>query len=191
MPPLPRLILASQSPRRKDLLLSTGLDFDIVVRPADEIQDATMEPEQLCLYNAGLKADAVAREFPDATVIGADTLVFLGREPLGKPRDHDDAVRMLTMLSGKRHSVCTGVCMRSPLGDINLPVVTKVQFKELSPDTITRYLELVHVLDKAGSYAFQEHGSMIIESIDGDANNVIGLPVDALMKYLKHWGYSC
>ena len=190
MSPLPRLILASQSPRRKDLLASTGLDFEIIVRPADEIQVSSMEPERLCLYNAGLKADAVACEFPDATVIGADTLVFLGNEPLGKPCDRNDAVRMLTMLSGKFHCVCTGVCLRSPLGHIDLPVITKVKFRKLSPSTIDRYLELVHVLDKAGAYAFQEHGDMIVESIEGDANNVIGLPIDALMRQLAAWGYS-
>lgn len=190
MPSLPRLILASQSPRRKDLLSATGLDFTIVVRTADEIQDASMEPGQLCLFNARLKADAVAREYPDATVIGADTLVFLNRQPLGKPCNKEDAARMLRMLSGKFHSVCTGVCLRSPLGNVDLPVVTNVKFRKLSPETIDHYLELVHVLDKAGAYAFQEHGDMIIESVDGDANNVIGLPVGALMEQLKTWGYS-
>ena len=104
---LPPIILASQSPRRKDLLTAAGVDFSTVVRDTDELKDASMPPQDLCLYNAQAKASAVFREYPQATVIGADTLVFLDGIPLGKPRDAEDARAMLRMLSGRTHHVCT------------------------------------------------------------------------------------
>ena len=188
---LPRLILASQSPRRQQLLSRLGIPFEIVVRPTLESQDASLDPIQLCLANAASKANVVASEFSDSTVIGADTLVFLGGQPLGKPHDLEEARSMLRALSGHVHKVCTGVALRSPLGNCNLHAVTKVRFKELTNETILRYLHLVNVLDKAGSYAIQEHGDMIIESIEGDLDNVIGFPVSTVTSQLKTWGYPC
>lgn len=188
---LPRLILASQSPRRQQLLSRLGIPFEIVIRPTLESQDASLDPIQLCLVNAASKANAVANEFRDSTVIGADTLVFLGGQPLGKPHDLEEAQSMLRALSGHVHEVCTGVALCSPLGNCNLHAVTKVRFKELTNETILRYLHLVNVLDKAGSYAIQEHGNMIIESIEGDLDNVIGFPVSTVASQLKTWGYPC
>lgn len=186
---LPPLILASQSPRRRDLLARTGLAFDVVIRPTDELLDAALGPQALCMANAKDKADAVAREFPDATVIGADTLVFIDATPLGKPRDEADARAMLTQLSGRAHQVCTAVSIRSPRGDADFAEMTKVQFRMLSGADISRYLSLVDVYDKAGAYALQEHGEIIVERVEGDANNVIGLPVSRLAAALAAMGY--
>ena len=167
---LPPIILASQSPRRRELLAKAGVPFSLVVRDTEELKDAAMPPQELCLHNARAKAQAVFREHPDSTVIGADTLVFLDGLPLGKPEDGEEARSMLRMLSARTHHVCTAVSIRSPLGVKDLAV-------------------LVNVMDKAGSYAFQEHGEMIISSVRGDTDNVIGLPVREVVECLRSLGY--
>ena len=181
---IPPVILASQSPRRRELLEKTGIPFSIIVRGTEELKEASMPPQELCLHNAAAKAEAVFREHPDSTVIGADTLVFLEGFPLGKPEDEEEARSMLRKLSGRTHHVCTAVAIRSPLGMKNLAVLTEVTFRELTEKDIRHY-----VMDKAGSYAFQEHGEMIISSVRGDADNVIGLPVRDVMKCLNGLGY--
>lgn len=186
---LPPVILASQSPRRRDLLAKAGVPFSIVIRDTEELKDAALPPRELCLYNARAKAEAVFREHPDSTIIGADTLVFLDGLPLGKPQDAEEARTMLRMLSGRTHHVCTAVSIQSPLGVKDIAVLTEVTFRTLAEEDIRRYMELVDVMDKAGSYAFQEHGEMIISSVRGDTNNVIGLPVRDVMKCLRDWGY--
>lgn len=186
---LPPLILASQSPRRRELLAAARVEFSIVVRDTEELKNAPMTPQELCLHNARAKAEAVFREHPDSTVIGADTLVFLDGLPLGKPQDEEEARSMLRMLSGRTHHVCTAVSIRSPLGLKDIAVLTEVTFRKLTEEDIRRYMELVNVMDKAGSYAFQEHGEMIISSVHGDTNNVIGLPVTDVMECLHGWGY--
>ena len=178
---IPPVILASQSPRRRELLEKTGIPFSIIVRDTEELKEASMPPQELCLHNAAAKAEAVFREHPDSTVIGADTLVFLEGFPLGKPEDEEEARSMLRKLSGRTHHVCTAVAIRSPLGMKNLAVLTEKD--------IRHYMELVDVMDKAGSYAFQEHGEMIISSVRGDTDNVIGLPVRDVMKCLNSLGY--
>ena len=118
-----------------------------------------------------------------------DTLVFLEGFPLGKPEDEEEARSMLRKLSGRTHHVCTAVAIRSPLGMKNLAVLTEVTFRKLTEKDIRHYMELVDVMDKAGSYAFQEHGEMIISSVRGDTDNVIGLPVRDVMKCLNDLGY--
>lgn len=155
---IPPVILASQSPRRRELLEKTGIPFSIIVRGTEELKEASMPPQELCLHNAAAKAEAVFREHPDSTVIGADTLVFLEGFPLGKPEDEEEARSMLRKLSGRTHHVCTAVAIRSPLGMKNLAVLTEVTFWKLTEKDIRHYMELVDVMDKAGSYAFQEHG---------------------------------
>ncbi|MBT8777291.1 Maf family protein [Akkermansia muciniphila] len=186
---LPPVILASQSPRRRDLLAKASVPFSIVIRDTEELKDAALPPRELCLYNARAKAEAVFREHPDSTIIGADTLVFLDGLPLGKPQDAEEARTMLRMLSGRTHHVCTAVSIQSPLGMKDMAVLTEVTFRTLAEEDIRRYMELVDVMDKAGSYAFQEHGEMIISSVRGDTDNVIGLPVGDVMKCLRTWGY--
>lgn len=186
---LPPLILASQSPRRRDLLAAAGVEFSIIVRDTEELKNAAMPPQELCLHNARAKAEAVFREHADSTVIGADTLVFLDGRPLGKPQDEEEARSMLRMLSARTHHVCTAVSIQSPLGVKDIAVLTEVTFRTLAEEDIRRYMELVDVMDKAGSYAFQEHGEMIISSVRGDTDNVIGLPVTEVMECLRGWGY--
>lgn len=186
---LPPVILASQSPRRRDLLAKAGVPFSIVIRDTEELKDAALPPQELCLHNARAKAEVVFREHPDSTIIGADTLVFLDGLPLGKPQDAEEARTMLRMLSGRTHHVCTAVSIQSPLGMKDMAVLTEVTFRTLAEEDIRRYMELVDVMDKAGSYAFQEHGEMIISSVRGDTDNVIGLPVGDVMKCLRNWGY--
>ncbi len=180
------LILASQSPRRRELLARAGLDFRIVVRDTEELCDPDLPPEELCARNAAAKAEAVAAEFPQDTVIGADTLVFIDNCPLGKPVDEQEAAAMLARLQGREHFVCTAVALILPGGERRDFVErTAVRFRSLDAAAIRRYLDAVHVLDKAGAYAIQEHGEMIVECISGDLDNVIGLPVTRLLTVLR------
>lgn len=186
MPPLPPLILASASPRRRELLSRLVPDFTIIPSSAEEIHDASLDPEVLCQCNARLKAQAVARLHPEHLVIGADTLVFLDRAPLGKPRDLEEARRMLAALSGRSHSVITGICLAHAAGgdDRVFATVSQVRFRALSSTDIEAYLALVPVLDKAGAYAVQEQPHRIVESVSGSLSNVIGLPLEDLAAHL-------
>lgn len=180
------LVLASISPRRRELLEKTGLAFEIVSSPAEEIHDATMEPSLLCETNARLKAEAVAQIRPDATVIGADTLVFIDGVPLGKPADLTIARETLLRLAGRTHTVCTGVCVIRPGGQVEtFHDLTRVVFRAFDGTVVDRYFELVNPLDKAGAYGIQEHGEMLVERIEGDFDNVMGLPVAKLAAALR------
>ena len=181
---IPPVILASQSPRRRELLEKTGIPFSIIVRGTEELKEASMPPQELCLHNAAAKAEAVFREHPDSTVIGADTLVFLEGFPLGKPEDEEEARSMLRKLSGRTHHVCTAVAIRSPLGMKNLAVLTEVTFRELTEKDIRHYMELVDVMDKAGSYGIQGGAALFCEKLEGDYYNVMGLPVCLLYETL-------
>lgn len=184
-----RLILASGSPRRRELLEAAGFDFEVIPSPAEEIHDASLGMGGLCEENARLKAMAVALHHPEAVVIGADTLVFLEEEPLGKPRNLKEAAEMLRRLSGFVHDVCTGVCIAGPGNHVRLlHVVTEVVFKELDEETISGYLAKTNPLDKAGSYGIQDHGEMIVKRIVGSYENVMGLPVDEVMDVLCGMG---
>ncbi len=180
------LILASQSPRRRELLEREGLSFCVEVRDTEELHDASLPPQELCARNAAAKAEAVAAEFPQATVVGADTLVFIDGEPLGKPADEAEALSMLLRLQGRVHQVCTAVAVILPGGERrDFTETTSVRFRSLDEAAIRHYLAAVHVLDKAGAYAIQEHGEMIIDGIEGDLDNVIGLPVTRLLAVLS------
>lgn len=176
-----RLILASGSPRRRDMLRKVGLEFDVIPSPAEELHDELMPLDQLCEENARLKALAVAQDYPEATVIGADTLVYIDQTPLGKPRSKEEAAAMLMRLSGRTHQVCTGVCIARAGKVDSFHTITEVVFKKLSEEIIRDYMSKVDVMDKAGSYAVQEHGEMIIEQVRGDYDNVVGLPVAQLL----------
>ena len=165
------------------------MDFEIIVSHADEIDDTTADPCTVATENARLKASAVALENPNRITLGADTVVAYGGKIYGKPKDLNDAKRMLSELQGNTHSVFTGIC--SAIADENKNLQTfcdaeesRVQFKKLSSEDIDAYLKVVNVLDKAGAYAAQEYGEMIIEKIDGAFDNVMGLPVDASKKIL-------
>lgn len=179
------IVLASTSPRRRELLARAGIVFEVVASPAEEIHDASMTPQVLCETNARLKAEAVAAVRPDATVVGADTLVFIDGMPLGKPADIDGARAMLRRLSGRSHQVCTGVCVIRGGGEPEtFHDLTEVVFRELDDAAIDEYFSLVDPLDKAGSYGIQEHGERLVVEIRGSFENVMGLPVDKVVAAL-------
>ena len=166
------------------MLTEAGLDFDVIPSPAEELHDESMSLHLLCEANAELKALAVAKQYPDATVIGADTLVYIDETPLGKPRSEVEARATLAKLSGRNHQVCTGVCIAQGEKMKTFHAITEVVFKNLTSDVIAGYMSKVNVMDKAGSYAVQEHGDMIIEEVRGDYDNVVGLPMSQLLAKL-------
>lgn len=176
------LILASKSPRRRELLAGLGYPFEVRVFPAREFADGELPAAELPSRNAELKARATAERFPDALVVGADTVIVLDGRVIGKPRDLDDARATLAALSGRAHDVVTGVALLCAAKRFRRvwSETSTVRFKLLSQDAIDEYLRLVDVLDKAGAYAIQEHGDLLIERLDGDADNVIGLPLGRL-----------
>jgi septum formation protein len=180
------IVLASSSPRRRELLEKARILFEVVISPAEEIHDAAMPPHVLCELNASLKAAAVAEKRPDATVIGSDTLVFIDEMPLGKPADMTEARAMLRRLSGRTHQVCTGVCVIYPGGEKNIfHDLTAVTFQTLDESMIDEYFSRVDPLDKAGAYGIQEHGDMIVAKICGSFENVMGLPVEKVVQALS------
>lgn len=177
------VILASASPRRSALLREAGPAFASIRIMTPHVEEGA-DP----LENAMLKAEACARENPQAIVIGADTVIRFEGETIGKPADLDDAKRILAKLSGRTHDVVTGVCVRCLEADIlvRFEDATHVTFRTLTPETIDAYVKAVNVLDKAGAYAIQEHGEDIIEKIDGSLTNVIGLPVERLKETVEY-----
>ena len=180
-----KIILASGSPRRHELLTEAGLKFEVAVSPAEEIHDNTIPLNELCERNAELKAAAVAAGRPDAAVIGADTLVSIDGTALGKPRDLEEAREMLRRLGGRSHTVCTGVCIVFPGGGVKrFHDLTEVRFRSLDEERITAYFEKANPLDKAGAYGIQESGELLVEGIKGSFDNVMGLPVAKVMAAL-------
>lgn len=186
---LPPLILASASPRRAELLRQLQPEFQIVPSAAAEIVDEQLSPLELCQLNAHRKARSVAKKIPDSLVLGADTLVFLDAEIMGKPRDLADARRMLAQLQGRAHQVVTGVSLIYLRGHRErlFAVSTVVTFRPLDERQISDYLSKINPLDKAGAYAIQEHGDMIVSEISGSFSNVVGLPVERVGEELTAW----
>ena len=183
------LILASASPRRAELLRQLKLDFQVVPSEAAELLDENWSPFEICQLNAHRKARAVAKKHPDALVLGADTLVFLDGEILGKPAKAADAERMLAQLQGRTHQVVTGVCLvhLRVHRERVFAVSTEVTFHPLDAGQIRDYLAKVNPLDKAGGYAIQEHGDLIISEISGSYSNVVGLPLERLRGEMQSW----
>ena len=181
------LILASASPRRVDLLRSLGVSFDVVPSAAEELHDPSFSATALCELNAERKADHVARAFPGRVVLGADTLVTLDGKLFGKPRDLAEAREMLTELGGRTHQVITGVCLCDGRRKSLFSDVTQVRFKPLTPGIIEAYLAAVSVLDKAGAYGIQERGELLVESVSGSCSNVVGLPLERLVREFDAW----
>jgi len=174
-----RLILASGSPRRRELLSSFGLDFEVVTAGVEEDGRLDADPEHLVLANARLKAEWVSERHQGRVVLGADTTVCLNGRIYNKPVDLDDARRMLAELSGRTHTVYTGLVLvrREPPLDASIVVASKVRFRRLDEAIIDDYIASVHTLDKAGAYAIQECGERIVESHSGSLSNIIGLPL--------------
>ena len=189
----PRLpvILASASPRRAALLRQLGLEFIVLPGHPEEIQPEHLSPHEIAQINAYRKARTVAKHHPDALVLGADTLVCLGRALFGKPATLAEARQMLAQLQGRTHQVVTGVCLlhlrahRQRL----FAVGTAVTFRQLHAGQIRRYLARVNPLDKAGAYAIQEEGDLIVKQIHGSFTNVVGLPLERLREELDAFGF--
>ncbi len=185
----PSLILASGSPRRRELLEELGVRFKVVTEDVEELSGGHMTPVELCRANAFRKAQVVAMRHPERLVLGADTLVHLGAEAFGKPGSMAGARRMLRRLSGQVHEVTTACCLTQwrPPKRMVFVETTRVRFGTLSDRQIRRYLAAVNPLDKAGGYAIQEHGEWIVEWIDGSFTNVVGLPVGRVRAELETW----
>lgn len=183
-------ILASGSPRRRELLEMLGVP-DLTIRPATGPERATpgAGPEQTVRELSLHKAQEVAQTCaPEDIIIAADTIVYLDGAILGKPKDHDDAVRMLTALSGREHIVYTGVAVLRG-GELRQAAEqTAVRFRTLMPAEIERYIATGEPMDKAGAYGIQGKCAIFVDKIDGDYNNVVGLPVAAIYRELKKLG---
>ena len=187
--PLP-FILASASPRRTELLRDAGLPHRVVVAAVTEHEDPSTDPVQMVLHNARLKAAAVSLLHPEALVLGSDTTVALGDRALNKPADLAESRAMLRSLSGREHTVHTGVCLLCPaLGvDEAHDVTAWVRFRPLTDDDITRYQGLVNTLDKAGAYGIQEGREIIIADYQRPISTIMGLPVEFVKTRLAALG---
>lgn len=183
-----KFVLASASPRRKEILDILGIDFEIIKSDADETTvDKTVPPQLYVQELALLKGADVAKGLKNKIVISADTIVCHQGEILGKPADEDDAFCMLSKLSDNEHTVYTGVCI---MNSDNAQTVcqtcsTKVKFKKLTPEKIRAYIRTGEPMDKAGAYAVQGLGATLIEKIDGDYFNVVGLPLEVTASILE------
>lgn len=188
------IILASASPRRRELLERMGIeDFKIIVSDADESLEDGLPPAEQVEHLSRLKADAVSAEVadPDAIIIAADTVVALDGTILGKPTDTEDAFRMLSALSGVCHHVYTGVTVMQGDKILTRHEVTSVVFRSLDPEEVELYISTGECMDKAGAYGIQGYGALLVEGINGDYYNVMGLPVVCLAQMLKEFGVDC
>ena len=182
------IILASQSPRRKELLEEVGLRFRVEPAQIEEHLDESLPITQAIEQLAKEKAMPIARRHPQCIVIGADTLVAVDGLVLGKPADPEDAVRMLAALSGREHTVYTGVTVRRGGEEATEHEATAVRFRPLTPEEIRTYVSTGEPMDKAGSYGIQGYGCLLVEGIRGDYFNVVGLPVCRLGRMLARFG---
>ena len=180
------IILASQSPRRQMLLKGLDIPFELKLKETEEVFPPHLKREEIALYLSELKAAAFKDELDDKTLlITADTIVWINNHLLGKPKDHDDAVRILSELSGNMHEVVTGICLKTNKKTHSFYALTKVYFKKLSPAEIEYYVSNYHPYDKAGAYGAQEWiGYVAIERIEGSYFNVMGLPTRMLYEEL-------
>ena len=181
------LILASQSPRRRELLGLTGLEFIVRAADIDESMDAAKAPFDEVARVSRLKALAVARE-PEDVVIAADTIVVCGGKVLGKPRDEEDAFRILSLLSGRHHEVMTGMTVLRGEEVITHTEVTRIHFRELHDAEIRAYIASGEPMDKAGAYGIQGGAALFADQMEGDYYNVMGLPVCRLAMILRGLG---
>lgn len=179
------LILASKSPRRKELLSMAGVAYTVETAEVEEKYPDDLTPPEIVQYLAGIKAEAVFSKHPDRVVLGADTIVVLDGQILGKPKDKEDAVRMLTLLSGRTHEVYTGVAILSGEREKHFYERTEVTFYKLGEEEIRAYVETGEPLDKAGSYGIQGRGLVFIRCLNGDYATVVGLPVGRVVRELE------
>lgn len=186
-----KIILASASPRRKELLESLGINFEVIVSKADESKiDKNAMPTNLYVQElALLKASAVLKEIKktNALIISADTVVCCENEILGKPKDAEEARRMLKLLSGRCHTVYSGICVMNAKTSFSVLKwqETKVYFRRLSDEEIESYIKTEEPFDKAGAYGIQGVGAVLVDKIEGDYFNVVGLPISKLYEVLR------
>ena len=184
------IVLASGSPRRQELLGRMGIhDFVVSVPQVDEVCPEGLTPEATVCHISRQKSGAVQAE-PEDIVITADSMVFLYGRRLGKPRDEADALRMLTDLAGRRHTVCTGVTLRQGQRSLTRAQSTDVYFRPAGREELTAYIRGGEPMDKAGAYGVQGQGALLVERIDGDFFNVMGLPVLLLSRMLAEFGVT-
>ncbi len=179
------IILASNSPRRKELLSELGINFAVVPPHGEEIFSKTAPPDEIVVSLARAKAHEVAQNYPHDIIIGADTIVVHEKKILGKPESAENAAEMLTSLSGKQHAVYTGVCVVKNGEEFAFAEMTRVEFFKLSQEEISSYVQTGEPLDKAGAYGIQGKGKVLVRRIEGDYYNVVGLPVARLWRLLK------
>ncbi|MBQ6036099.1 MAG: septum formation inhibitor Maf [Lachnospiraceae bacterium] len=179
------LILASQSPRRRQLLQMAGLDFICIPADIEEVVPEGTPADEIPRLLALLKASAVLETHPDAVVIGSDTVVAIDGEVLGKPKDEEDALKMLKHLSGRTHVVHTGVAILSKDRRESFTSSTKVLFYDHTDEELRAYIATGDPMDKAGSYGIQGAGAFLVKSIEGDFYTVMGLPVAEVLRRLK------
>ena len=187
------IVLASASPRRQELLQRMGItEFDIRVPEAEETYPEGLSPRQIVEYISREKADAAVKLCgADEIVITADTMVFLDDARLGKPTDEADALRMLTALQGRHHTVCTGVTVRQGDHTVTESEETEVIFRPATQRELLAYIATGEPMDKAGAYGIQGKGSLLLEGIRGDFLNVLGLPLLRLSRMLEQFGITC
>ncbi len=185
-----KIVLVSTSPRRKEILRITGLDFAVCASDYEEDITLSLKPRELARFLSRKKAEAVAHKYKNAITIAADTFIVFKNRLLGKPHTGKEAEKMLRMLNGKAHSVITGFTIMDTGSNkiLSRSVETKVYFKKLGREEISAYVRSKEPLDKAGAYAIQGLGAVFIDKIDGDFFNVMGLPLCALTESLKKFG---
>ncbi len=182
------VILGSQSPRRQQLLREIIPNFNISVKDVDETYSSELKREEICIYLSQLKSEAFGQLKSDDMLITSDTIVCLGDEVLGKPKNEKESLTMLSKLSGNTHTVYTGVTIRTQEKTVSFYDDTKVTFYDLSQDELMYYIKECKPFDKAGSYGIQEWmGYVGIEKMEGEFYNVMGLPVHKLYRFLKSW----
>lgn len=180
-----KIILASASPRRQELLLKANVSYEVIPSNVDEVFNHNISVEDAVMDLAYQKANDVFNKHKDSLVIGADTIVVIDNEVLGKPKEYKDAVRMLNKLQNNTHYVITGVVLLTKEKVVKFYEKTKVVFKPMTQSDIDTYISEENVYDKAGSYAIQGEAMKYIDYIEGDYYNVIGLPIDRLIEELK------
>ena len=182
-----KIILASASPRRKELLTLAGVNFTVEVADADETLEDGVTPDEAVKQLAEIKARAVFEQHADSIVIGADTVVAVDGKILGKPKNYEEASEMRNILSGRKHFVFTGVCLMSQGKTTVFCQKTAVEFYPLSQNEIDEYIASNDCYDKAGGYGIQTNGCVLVKGIEGDYFNVVGLPVAETVRALKEF----
>ncbi len=183
-----RLVLASASPRRRELLSAAGFEFEVVSPSVSEIFSTSLTLREITFCNAMRKGRAAARRLPGAVILAADTLVALAGKVIGKPADLQDAAATLRQLSGRTHEVCSTVFICKGTRVCCFTEISSVRFRRLGERLIHNYLAKINPLDKAGAYAAQGHGAEIIKRIEGSFTNVVGLPMETSTRALSLFG---